>query len=160
MEVVLFVGLQASGKSTFYRTHFAESHTLISKDLLRNNKRPQRRQMRLLREALERGEDVVVDNTNPAPEDRAPLIEMAREFQASIVGYYFQSTLEGSKQRNALREGRAKVPDVALYSTIKKLTPPTPEEGFDALYTVELKGVENMEIVATPVSNDKEDPST
>lgn len=147
MEVILFVGLQASGKSTFYRNHFANTHTLISKDLMRNNKRPQRRQMRLLREALERGENVVIDNTNPAPEDRIPLIECAREHSANVVGYFFQSTLEDSKQRNAQREGKARVPDVALYTTIRKLEPPNKEEGFDALYAVELQGKETIEVV-------------
>jgi predicted kinase len=52
MEIVLLVGLQASGKSTFYRTHYAATHVLVSKDRFRNNRRPQRRQMHLIEEAL------------------------------------------------------------------------------------------------------------
>ncbi len=39
-ELVIFVGLQASGKSTFFRERFATTHELVSKDLLRNNKNP------------------------------------------------------------------------------------------------------------------------
>jgi predicted kinase len=31
IELVLLVGLQGSGKSSFYRTYFAESHALVSK---------------------------------------------------------------------------------------------------------------------------------
>ncbi len=31
LELVLFVGLQGSGKSTFYRAYFAASHDLVSK---------------------------------------------------------------------------------------------------------------------------------
>jgi predicted kinase len=48
MEVVLLVGLQGSGMSTFYRTHHAATHVLVSKDRLRNNRRPRRRQMQLI----------------------------------------------------------------------------------------------------------------
>ena len=40
LELVIFVGLQASGKSTFFRERFATTHELVSKDLLRNNKNP------------------------------------------------------------------------------------------------------------------------
>ena len=48
MEVVVFVGLQGSGKSTFYRTFYASTHVLVSKDRFRNNRKPQRRQMQLI----------------------------------------------------------------------------------------------------------------
>ena len=39
-EVVVFIGLQGAGKSTFHAQRFAESHVLISKDRFRNNRRP------------------------------------------------------------------------------------------------------------------------
>ncbi|MEO1348280.1 MAG: AAA family ATPase [Cyanobacteria bacterium J06635_15] len=65
MELVILMGLQASGKSTFFQTHFASTHVHISKDLMRNNKNRRRRQSQLLIEALAAGQSVVVDNTNP-----------------------------------------------------------------------------------------------
>jgi len=43
MELIIFMGLQASGKSTFYRSRFAATHAYVSKDMLRNNKQPGRR---------------------------------------------------------------------------------------------------------------------
>ena len=43
-QLVILIGLQASGKSTFYRTRFADTHTWISKDRLRHNRNPGRRQ--------------------------------------------------------------------------------------------------------------------
>ncbi len=51
-EVVVLVGLQGSGKSTFYRQRFAATHALVSRDLFRNNPRPSRRQRELLDGAL------------------------------------------------------------------------------------------------------------
>jgi predicted kinase len=51
VELVVFVGLQASGKSTFFRERFAESHQHVSKDLFPNNRNKNRRQEHLLRAA-------------------------------------------------------------------------------------------------------------
>ena len=51
MQLIIFIGLQASGKSTFFRTHFATTHEHISKDLMRNNKNRARRQMQLIEAA-------------------------------------------------------------------------------------------------------------
>src|SRR5262249_39546183 len=77
-ERVIFIGLQASGKSSFYRARFAQTHTVVSKDLMRNNKNRDRRQLQLIAEAFAAGRSVVVDNTNAAASDRQPLIEIAR----------------------------------------------------------------------------------
>jgi hypothetical protein len=41
-------------------------------------------------------------------------------------------------KRNAAREGKAKVPPVAIYATRKKLQPPSQAEGFDHLYSVQI----------------------
>ncbi len=136
MELVIFVGLQASGKSTFYRTHFAATHACVSKDHFRNNRNPQRRQQQLLDEALGAGQSVVVDNTNPTAAERVHLIELARAHGARVVGYYFESRVEDCLARNAGRQGKDRVPDVAIYSTIKRLERPSYAEGFDRLYHV------------------------
>jgi predicted kinase len=137
-ELVVFVGLQASGKSTFFRERFAATHEQVSKDLLRNNKNPNRRQAQLIEASLRAGSPVVVDNTNPTVEDRRSLIELGRRFGVRIVGHYFDSTVRQCIERNRLRTGREKVPDVAIYATAKRLVPPSYPEGFDRLYRVRL----------------------
>jgi predicted kinase len=93
MQVVLLVGLQGSGKSSFYRNHDAVTHVLVSKDRFRDNHRPQRRQMQLIEEALKEGRSAVVDNTNPTVEDRAPIIELARRYGTEVVGFFLKSRL-------------------------------------------------------------------
>jgi predicted kinase len=138
MEVVLLVGLQGSGKSTFYRAHYAATHVLVSKDCFRNNRRPQRRQMQLIEEALKEGCSVVVDNTNPTVEDRAPIITLARSYGARVVGFFLDSCLGDCRERNARRAGRERVPDKALYITLNRLRKPRLTEGFDQLYQVRL----------------------
>ena len=137
-ELVIFVGLQASGKSTFFRERFAATHEHVSKDLLRNNKNPKRRQAQLIEASLKEGSPVVVDNTNPTVEDRRILIESGRRYGARIVGYFFDSTVRQCIERNRLRAGKARVPNVAIYATAKKLVPPSCSEGFDELSRVRL----------------------
>jgi predicted kinase len=138
MELVVFVGPEAAGKSSFYRARFAETHALVSKDVLRDAGGRQTHQMALIERALQRGESVVVDNTNPRIEDRAPLIALGRVFGARLVAYDFEATTAECQRRNALREGRARVPEVAIYLTARKLEPPLPAEGFDAIFRVRL----------------------
>ena len=139
-EVVILIGLQASGKTTFFRREFASTHVHLSKDLFPNAKRRQARQLRMLGEALEDGRPVVVDNTNPSPEDWAPLIEVARRHGARVKGYWFPPDFVGSQERNALRKGKTRVPDVGLYATLKRLRRPGAEDGFDELYSVGFDG--------------------
>jgi len=135
-ELVLLIGLQAAGKTTFYRQRFADGYTHVSMDLLHNNPHPARRQAQLIEEALQAGHSVVVDNTNPTAEVRAPLIALGKQHGYTIIGYYFPPDVAASLQRNAGRE--AKVPPVAIYATRKKLQSPSYSEGFDALYSVRI----------------------
>jgi len=138
VELVVFVGLQASGKSTFFRERFAETHQHVSKDLFPHNRNKNRRQVHLLRAALCAGRCVVVDNTNPTLEDRRALIRLGGQYAARIVGYYFDASVRECLRRNEMREGKARVPDVAIYATAKMLVAPSMEEGFDELLRVRL----------------------
>lgn len=146
MELVILIGLQGAGKSSFYRARFAGTHVLVSKDRLPNNRRPARRQRQLIEEALQAGQSVVVDNTNPTGQDRAELIELARHHGATVIGYYFESRLEDCLERNRLRAGKDRVPDVALLTVAKKLELPAYAEGFDRLFYVRLADDQKFDV--------------
>jgi predicted kinase len=137
-ECVILIGLPAAGKSTFYRERFAGTHDHISKDLLRNNRRPERRQEQLLLESLSGGRSLVIDNTNATVAVRAPLIRAARAHGARVIGYYFPTEAGAALRRNRAREGRDRVPDVAIFTVRKRLEPPSRDEGFDELFEVRL----------------------
>jgi predicted kinase len=136
VELAILSGLQASGKSTFYRQALAGTHTHISKDNWPNARHREQRQRREIAEALAAGRDVAVDNTNPSPHEREPLIDLAHKAGAKAVGYWFPPDPGVSLARNAQREGRTRVPNVGLFSTLKRLTRPSYAEGFDELYKV------------------------
>jgi predicted kinase len=147
-ELVIFIGLQASGKSTFFSDRFAATHTHVSKDLFRNNKNRNRRQVQLIEYALQKGKSVVVDNTSPTAEERKPLIELGRRYGAKVVGYYFESEVRRCLERNRQRIGKARVPDVALYATAKKLVHPSYLEGFDELFYVRITSDSTFNVLA------------
>ena len=148
IECVIFVGLPASGKTTFYQQRFARTHRHISKDNWPNAPRKDERQAQLIRSALTAGISVVVDNTNPALTDRAAIIQIAREFGARVIGYYFTATTREAVGRNRGREGKQRVPDVAIFTKAKRMVVPSRDEGFDELYRVSIRGDDAFDITA------------
>ena len=138
-ECILLVGLPGSGKTTFFQQRFAATHVHISKDLWSNSVKKGPRQVRELRAAFNAGRPVVVDNTNPTLADRSEVIVLAREFGVRVIGYYFAATTREAIGRNRGRQGKARVPDVAIFTTAKRMVVPTREEGFDELYRVTIE---------------------
>lgn len=135
-ECAILVGLPGAGKTTFYRAYFAQTHRHVSKDLFPGARDRQARQDRLLHEALAAGVSVAVDNTNPSPADRAAIIRIAREHGARVVAYFVEATTREAVARNRGREGRARVPNVAIFACAKRLIPPSREEGLDEVFRV------------------------
>jgi len=123
IECVILVGVPGAGKTSLYRQRFEPTHVRIE-------------DKRRLDTALASGASVVVDNTNPRRADRAPLIAAAQARGARVVGYYFDVTTRAAVARNAVRTGKDKVPNVAIFTVAKRLEPPTHDEGFDELYRV------------------------
>lgn len=135
-ELVVFVGVQAAGKTTYYHDNFAATHVHVSKDLMKSARDKESRQRAQIATALQEGRSVVVDNTNPTVYDRAPLIAIGREHGARIIAYYFEAPVRMAVARNQQREGKARVPNVAIFATQKRLVPPTIEEGFDEVRVI------------------------
>jgi predicted kinase len=137
-ELIILIGLQASGKSSFYRRRFSHSHELISKDRMKNRRNKAKRQEMLLERSLASGRSLVLDNTNPTRDDRLNIIQIGKKYRARIIAYYFVPDLQANLCRNRKRIGRERVPDIAIYSVAKKLQEPSYLEGFDEIWRVEL----------------------
>jgi predicted kinase len=137
LECIILIGLPGAGKTTFYQERFAARHSHISKDLWPNASGRQVRQQKLIDELLAAGRSIVVDNTNPTATERAQIITAAKARDARVIGYFFNVSTRAAVARNANRTGRSKVPNVAIFTTAKRLQPPTLPEGFDELYRIE-----------------------
>jgi predicted kinase len=132
-KAVIFIGIPACGKTTFYKERFSDlAH--ISLDELHSRSK----ESRLLSTCIESGQSFVVDNTNPTKADRERYITISKAAGYTVVGYYFRSSIGESMERNAQRTGKARVPDVAVASIHAKLELPEYGEGFDELYYVHI----------------------
>jgi len=138
LECIVLIGLPAAGKTTLYRERFATTHIHISKDLWPNASGREARQQKLLDETLAAGKSIVVDNTNPTIAERARIITAAKNRGARVTGYFFDITTRAAVARNANRTGKNKVPNVAIFTTAKRLEKPSLTEGFDELFRIEL----------------------
>ena len=134
MEAVVFCGVQASGKTTYYAERFLHTHARISMDLLRMR----HREASFLAACLETQMRFVIDNTNPTRQERARYVQPALAARYRVVAYLFETDVEAALARNAVREGRQRIPDLGLLGTRKRLEPPSADEGFAAVYRVVL----------------------
>lgn len=134
MEAIIFIGIPASGKSSFYKERFFRTHVRINLDMLRTR----RRERILLEACLAAKQPFVVDNTNVTAADRFRYIPPAKSSGFRVVGYYFQSQAQQSVSRNHARTESERVPPQGIWSKYRQLELPRLDEGFDALYYVRL----------------------
>jgi predicted kinase len=147
MEAVILIGIQGSGKSTFYREQFFDRYVRVSLDLLRTR----HRQQKFLELCLATQQRFVIDNTNSKIAERAPYIAAAKAARFRVAGYYFQTRLGDALRRNAQRTGKQFVPVRGVISTLKHLEAPTLEEGFDELHAVAIDGENRFVISPWPI---------
>ena len=129
MEALVFCGIQASGKTTYYAQHFLHTHVRISLDLLRTR----HRESVFLAACLETQMAFVVDNTNPTREERARYVRPALERGYRVDAYLFETDADAAIARNEGRTGRRSVPVAGVLGTRARLQVPDPGEGFAAV---------------------------
>ncbi|CAM2011014.1 AAA family ATPase [Acanthopleuribacter pedis] len=133
-ELVVLMGIQGSGKSTFCRERFYDSHVRINLDMLRTR----HRERVLFETTLKLGLSCVIDNTNPARSDRTRYLAAAKQADYTITGYFFEAKIDACLARNARRTGKARIPDAGVRATRNRLEAPSFEEGFGTLYFVRI----------------------
>lgn len=131
-QAVIFMGIQGSGKTSYFNLHFSGKYRHINLDELHTRYK----ERLMLQSCIEEGADFVVDNTNPTRADRARYIDTAKIAGYRVTGYFFESRLQDCIRRNNLRTGKEKIPAKAIAATSNKLEIPSKDEGFDELYFV------------------------
>ena len=131
---IVFIGLPASGKSTFFKAQFVDTHVRINGDMLRTAAR----ERLLVQACLEGGTNFVIDKTNVSQAERAVYIQSALEAGFVVHGYFFESRKDACLERNANRALHERVPEAAILGMRSRLELPTRAEGFDELYFVKI----------------------
>ena len=150
MQLIIFIGIQGAGKSTFFKQYFSDTHMRINGDMLKTR----RREQILFEACLTSKTKTVIDKTNATPNHRQPYISQAIAHHFEIIAYYFDCPFDEALARNNKRTGKAKIPEVGVKGTFKKLTPPSFEEGFDKIYQVQLIDNEFIVKAVNPQSNE------
>ena len=131
-ELILMIGIQASGKTTFTNTHFANTHTIISLDKLKT-----RYQEKLkINQEISQNKNVVIDNTNVTKAEREIYIKIAKQKSYKVIAYYFVPNVALSLVRNKNID-RKEVPQVAIFDRLKKLEKPDFSENIDIIFQIE-----------------------
>ncbi|WP_180113234.1 ATP-binding protein [Acinetobacter sp. YH12073] len=134
MQLIIFTGVQASGKSTFYMLNLYHSHLRINLDMLKTR----HRENMIFEACLASKTKMVIDNTNPDREARARYIKRAVDAGFEVIAYYFETDLDSTLKRNSLREGKAHIPEVGVRATYRKLQVPSQDEGFDQIFKIKI----------------------
>lgn len=138
MELIMLIGIPGSGKTSFYREKYFNTHMRISLDLF-NTRNKEKRFMGL---AVSLQQRMVLDNTNVTRAERQGYIQQAKASNFAVIGYYFESNLSACLERNENRPVKEKIKRVGVIAKCKALELPTYEEGFDRLYYVSLENNE------------------
>ncbi|UEQ76464.1 AAA family ATPase [Chryseobacterium arthrosphaerae] len=132
MEMIIFTGIPASGKSSLYKELFFNSHIRISMDLLNTRNK----EGKLLQYCFDTQSKMVIDNTNVSRENRKKYIQLAIQNKYSIVGYYFESDIRDCLERNKNRKDS--INETGIKAKYKELELPSLEEGFDQIIKVKI----------------------
>jgi predicted kinase len=152
MEAVFFIGIPGSGKTTFYRERFFDTHVRVSRDMLKTRNR----ELLLVSACLAAKQAFVVDDTNASKVHRSEYIAAAKAAGFRVVGCYFRTPLSTALARNRRRPAGQVVPVPGVIATWKRLQPPEWSEGFDDLRLIET-GAES-EFSVRPWSREEGDP--
>jgi predicted kinase len=131
-QAIIFVGLQGSGKTTYFRDHFAATHAHVSRDVQRTAERD----AAVIEECLRAGRSFVVADTNATRAVRAPIIKQAKTAGFSVACYFFDTPVRTAIGRNNHRKDKKPIPVPAILRTAKHLERPSLDEGMDEIRTV------------------------
>lgn len=135
--MVIMIGIQGSGKSTFCKEHLSSFYR-INLDTLKTRHQEQL----AIDECFKCEKNFVIDNTNPTIEEREKYILQAEKEGYKIIGYFLESKIKDCIERNNQRVGKACIPAKAIAATSNKLQLPSYDEGFDKLYFVKNNGLD------------------
>lgn len=136
MEIIVFTGIPASGKTTLFEKMFKGTYIRVSLSVLGARKNEDE----FIAKCIKKNKSFVVDNTNMTITERKKYIDIAKKLNCKIINYRLCIDKEKAITRNNGRYGKARVKEVAIYTALKNFVQPSIEEGFNELYIVNNNG--------------------
>ncbi len=120
------IGVALSGKTTYVRSNF--DHEVVRLSYFDNIRK---KELEYIEECLKEGNSVVVDDTNLTQNIRKQHIDLAKKYNAKVIGIFMNTSISLLHQRRTRRNEQ--FPLVVINKQLKELETPTKDEGFDVL---------------------------
>ncbi len=154
--MIIMAGIPGSGKTTLAKTQYpgfervslddirlmpaGERRRLLEAsrshaDIAPYTSRERRMEHVLIERALEKGRDIVVDDTNTTAEIRSVHIAHASKYGYDIHAVSFYN-FDAAADRNRQRSGGERIPDAAVAAKRSEFEPPKIEEGFESVRAI------------------------
>jgi len=130
LEYVIMIGVVLSGKTT-YRKRNVE-HEVIDLSMFGNIRK---KELEYVEKCLKEGKSIVVDDTNLTKKIRKMHIDLAKKYNAKIIGIFMNTSIGLIKQRRWKRPDKMGM--VVINKMLKEFEDPQKDEGFDVLKTVD-----------------------
>lgn len=143
----ILVGLPSSGKTTIAKElceHITNTvvissddirHELFGDNYIRSIKTFETAKKRIY-ENIKLGKNVIFDATNLNRYKREPVIDSHNRDSYYVATIYMNESPNDCLERNHIRTRKQPVPDYEITNNINKLIPPSAEENFDFMFTV------------------------
>ena len=120
------IGIALSGKTTYRKANF--EHEVVQLSYFDNNRK---KEMNHIEECLKEGKSVVVDDTNLTQEIRKLHLDLAKKYNAEVIGIFMNTSRGLIEQRRRRRADQ--LPEAVINRQLRDLETPTKDEGFDKL---------------------------
>ena len=168
--LVVLCGASGSGKSTFARRHFAPTE-IVSSDQCRalvgddeTDQSVTAAAFELLHAIVEKrleiGRLTVVDATNARPDDRKPVVELARRWDVLATAIVFDLSLAVCLEHNRQRSDRRTPPHAVKrqHDTLRRGAKRLRKERFTRVYTLgSTEELDSVEVARTRLWSDRRD---
>lgn len=126
MEYVIMIGIALSGKTTYRKANF--DHEVVQLGNFDNNRK---KELEYIEGCLKQGKSVIVDDTNLTRKIRKMHIDLAKKYNAKVLGIFLNTSVDLIQKRRLRRH--EPFPMVVINKQLKELETPTEDEGFDRL---------------------------
>jgi bifunctional polynucleotide phosphatase/kinase len=135
-HILLITGSPASGKSRICKKYLT-NYVQINQDTLKTLAKC----IKMAIENLDKGYNIVVDNTNRNAKVRSKWIELAQKYKIPIDCIYININKNMALHFNSYRNlcnPKNKIPDIAIHSYFSQMTEPHTDEGFRKIIVLKI----------------------